>query len=289
MPGVQKPHCSALRRWNASCRSAMAPESEMPSMVSTSAPSHCTASIEAAAHHRAVDPHRAGAADALFAADMAAGQAEVVAQEIDQRLAGLDALAHVLAVDAQICRKSVLMKGTEQRRVATYPDSIAADRVLPRRHPRRSRARCRWRGAAASCEASSVRKPAWAVSVTLSMPRQRMIGFERLGMEHVEAGVADAAAAQARRSTPPRRPSAPRAVLTRITPGFMRATCAAPRNPRVSSLSARFSVITSAPRQQLIERTPAARRARRCGSRRSPPCRGRGRCASPRGRCRRDR
>src|SRR5580700_9535165 len=33
MPGVQKPHCRALRRWNASCRSAMAPESDMPPMV----------------------------------------------------------------------------------------------------------------------------------------------------------------------------------------------------------------------------------------------------------------
>ena len=56
---------------------------------------------EAAAHHRAVDAHRAGAADALLAADMAAGEAEVIAQEIDQGLARLDALAHGLAVHAQ--------------------------------------------------------------------------------------------------------------------------------------------------------------------------------------------
>ena len=45
MAGVQKPHCSALRRRNASCRSAMSPESDTPSMVSTFAPSHCTASV----------------------------------------------------------------------------------------------------------------------------------------------------------------------------------------------------------------------------------------------------
>ena len=56
---------------------------------------------EAAAHHGAVEQHRAGAAHALLAADMAAGQAEVIAQEIDQRLARLDALTHVLAIHAQ--------------------------------------------------------------------------------------------------------------------------------------------------------------------------------------------
>ena len=45
MPGVQKPHCSALRATNAACRSAISPVSVSPSMVTTSAPSACTASI----------------------------------------------------------------------------------------------------------------------------------------------------------------------------------------------------------------------------------------------------
>ena len=45
-------------------------------------------------------------------------------------------------------------------------------------------------------EASSVRKPAWAVSVTLSMAAKWVIGSQRFGVEHVEAGVADAAAPQ---------------------------------------------------------------------------------------------
>src|SRR5579863_5500012 len=44
---------------------------------------------EAAANHLPVDLYRAGAADAVLAADMAAGQAEIVAQEIDQRFARL--------------------------------------------------------------------------------------------------------------------------------------------------------------------------------------------------------
>jgi hypothetical protein len=53
---------------------------------------------QAAAHDHAVDAHRAGAADAVLAADMAAGEGEVLAQEVDQRLACVDGLAHLLAV-----------------------------------------------------------------------------------------------------------------------------------------------------------------------------------------------
>ena len=56
---------------------------------------------QAAAHDLAVHPHRAGAADAVLAADMAAGQRKVVAQKIDQRLARFDAFADALAVDGQ--------------------------------------------------------------------------------------------------------------------------------------------------------------------------------------------
>src|SRR6516164_226029 len=54
---------------------------------------------QAAAHHHAVDAHAAGAAYAALAADMTAGQRNVFAQEVDQRLARIDALAYVLAVD----------------------------------------------------------------------------------------------------------------------------------------------------------------------------------------------
>ena len=56
---------------------------------------------QAAAHDHAVDPHRAGAADAVLAADMAAGQHEIVAQEIDQGLARIDRLGDGLAVHRQ--------------------------------------------------------------------------------------------------------------------------------------------------------------------------------------------
>ena len=46
---------------------------------------------QAAAHDLAITRTRAGAADAMLAADMAAGQRQVLAQEIDQRLARVDA------------------------------------------------------------------------------------------------------------------------------------------------------------------------------------------------------
>ena len=44
IPGVQKPHCSALRSRNADCKSAISPLSETPSIVSTVALCACTAS-----------------------------------------------------------------------------------------------------------------------------------------------------------------------------------------------------------------------------------------------------
>ena len=56
---------------------------------------------QAAAHDRAVDAHRAGTAHAVLAADMAAGERQVLAQEIDQGLARIDAFTHVLAVDGE--------------------------------------------------------------------------------------------------------------------------------------------------------------------------------------------
>ncbi len=98
MPGVQKPHCSALRSMKALLQIgdlaavADAFDGLDPGAVALHR------QHQAAAHHHAVDAHGAGAADAVLAADMAAGEPSVVAQEIDQRLARIDALAHLLAV-----------------------------------------------------------------------------------------------------------------------------------------------------------------------------------------------
>src|SRR4029450_1699557 len=54
---------------------------------------------QAAPHHNAVDAHAAGAAYAVLAADMTAGERKIFAQEVHQRLARIDAFAHLLAID----------------------------------------------------------------------------------------------------------------------------------------------------------------------------------------------
>ncbi len=54
------------------------------------APSACTASIRHERTAPAVHQHRAGAADAVLAADVGAGERQLAAQEVDERRARLD-------------------------------------------------------------------------------------------------------------------------------------------------------------------------------------------------------
>ena len=68
-----------------------------PSTVCTLAPSACTASIRQLRARRAVDQHRARAAHAVLAADVGAGEAELVAQEVGEVRARPRTLALVLA------------------------------------------------------------------------------------------------------------------------------------------------------------------------------------------------
>src|SRR5437660_801743 len=57
---------------------------------------------EAAARGMAVDQHRAGAADAVLAAEMRAGQLQLLAQKIRQMLARLDAALERFAVQGRL-------------------------------------------------------------------------------------------------------------------------------------------------------------------------------------------
>ena len=57
---------------------------------------------QTAADDLAVEQHRAGAADAMLAADMGAGERKIVAQEVDQRLARFNPRRNRLAVHAQL-------------------------------------------------------------------------------------------------------------------------------------------------------------------------------------------
>src|SRR5262245_66273984 len=56
---------------------------------------------QAGAHGLAVEEHRAGAADAVLAADMSAGLAAFVADRVHQGAAGIDAHGVAAAVDRQ--------------------------------------------------------------------------------------------------------------------------------------------------------------------------------------------
>ena len=101
MPGVQKPHCRALRATNAACRSAISPR------VVQAFDGHHLAAVglhrqhQAAAHDDAVDAHRAGAADAMLAAQMRTRETQLGAQEIDQMLAHGHRADDTLAVDGE--------------------------------------------------------------------------------------------------------------------------------------------------------------------------------------------
>ena len=129
MPGVQKPHCSALRSTNAACRSAISPVSARPSMVTTSAPSACTASIR---QPRTTTPStRTEQAPQMPCSQprCAAGEAQLDAQEIDQVLAHRHRARHALAVDGERYGHGLLLahaaarpfrrRGSSARRVST--------------------------------------------------------------------------------------------------------------------------------------------------------------------------
>src|ERR1700736_4375143 len=80
MPGVQKPHCRPWCSRNASCIGCSgAPSAASPSMVLTSCPSAMTASV--------VQDFTALRG---IAADMGAGQPQVLAQELHQQRPGVD-------------------------------------------------------------------------------------------------------------------------------------------------------------------------------------------------------
>ncbi len=75
-PGVQKPHCSALCSWNAFCSVGELARVRQPLDGVDRAAVGLHREHEAAAHDLAVDANGAGAADAVLAADVRAGEAD---------------------------------------------------------------------------------------------------------------------------------------------------------------------------------------------------------------------
>ena len=75
----------------------------------------------AAAHRDAVEAHRAGAADAVLAADVGAGEPEAVPEEVGQEQPRLDVLADDLAVDGQRDLGHAARSQAAQRRSTSVP------------------------------------------------------------------------------------------------------------------------------------------------------------------------
>ena len=96
MPAVQKPHCSAWCSWKASCRRPGA----RPSIVVISQPVDLDRERQAGADGSPSSWTVHDAADAVLAADLGAGQAELVADEVGEQRARLDLGGAELAVDA---------------------------------------------------------------------------------------------------------------------------------------------------------------------------------------------
>ena len=134
--GVQKPHCSALRSRNAACRSAISPLSDSPSIVSTDASSRLHRQHQAGAHDLAVNAHRARAANAVLAADMRAGQFQMLAQKICQIKPRQHESIDTLAVDVE-------RNGDGSRQVSAPASSSGRESNAATHRDNNTFARCR--------------------------------------------------------------------------------------------------------------------------------------------------
>ncbi len=89
MPGVQKPHCRPWHSLKAACIGCMVPSGwAMPSMVVIWAPATCADQHVARLDRPAVDVDGAGAALRGVAADMGAGQVEMLADRVHEEGVG---------------------------------------------------------------------------------------------------------------------------------------------------------------------------------------------------------
>ena len=101
MPDEQKPHCAALRAMNSCLQlGELAALGQAFDGVDGLA-GNLRRERQAAARGAAVDQHRAGAADAVLAAQMRAGQLQLLAQEVGEMLPRLDAPLQRLAVQGR--------------------------------------------------------------------------------------------------------------------------------------------------------------------------------------------
>ena len=103
-PGVQNPHWKAKLSMNACCSGCRVSPSARPSMVMTSAPSACTASMRHERTRLAVHEHRARAAHAVLAPEVGAGELELLAEEVGERRPDFGGRRPRRAVDGELDR-----------------------------------------------------------------------------------------------------------------------------------------------------------------------------------------
>ena len=103
MPGVQKPHCSACASRNA-CLQGMERAVALGGQAFDCRHARAVGlhrEHQAGANGLVVDQHGAGTADAVLAADVRAGELQVMAEEVGEQQARLDFACERGAIDGQ--------------------------------------------------------------------------------------------------------------------------------------------------------------------------------------------
>ena len=120
---MQKPHCSAWCAGKARCTALSVPGVGEPFDGDDVGAVHLHRILRAAAHRASIHQHRAGAADAMLAADMHAERLQFVAEEIAE----------------QHARLGLTRTASLPFRVSSMRDAVAGP-VMQRRHGQRLRA-----------------------------------------------------------------------------------------------------------------------------------------------------
>ena len=96
MPGVQNPHCRPWHSRNAACIGCSSPSLRRPSIVVIVGALRLQREHRARLHRAAVQVHGAGAALRGVAADVRAGQLQLLADQLDQQRARVDRVSTAL-------------------------------------------------------------------------------------------------------------------------------------------------------------------------------------------------
>ena len=235
MPGVQKPHCRPWQSMKACWIGWRSPPCGQAFDAGDAPALGLQRQHRAALHRLAVEQHGAGAALAGVAADMGAGQAELLAQHFDQQALGVDLQLHGLAVDFEV----------QVAHGWGVLSSARGDRSARREH-----------GAGVSCGADARHGAGRAASAARSWRQNHEhIDRDRPARAHRRRAGAGRAAPAGGRSVPPSRPSRAPTSTTwmpttwpRARPRTCSARCCRPGSSAPSASRARPGCASSARR-----------------------------------------